>query len=76
MKDLMKHLPLTLSVLTFLMIGSFWLGQSPKKGCQTCTSMRARISQAPERLKAWEGKGDKIRGRREKGKRGPKTEGK
>ena len=72
----MKHLPLTLSVLTFLMVGMLWMDATPKGGCQACTSMRGRMSQAPERVKAWEGKADRGRGRREEGKRGPKKEAK
>ena len=76
----MKHLPLTLSVLTFVLVGMLWLDATPKGGCQACTSVRARMSQGPERAKAWGSKGDTGRMRREegkkgkRGKRGPKKE--
>jgi len=74
MKDLMKHLPLTLSVLTFLMVGMLWM-DAPKRGCQSCTGIRARMSQGMEKMKARGSRGDTGRMKRvEEGKRGPKKE--
>ena len=74
MKDLMKHLPLTLSVLTFLMVGMMWIDATPLGGCQDCTSMRGRMPQGIERMKARGSKGDTGRMKREEGKRGPRKE--
>lgn len=78
MKDIMKHLPLTLSVLTFLMVGSMWM-DSRESGCANCTGMRAaRMSQPAShpKMKMKGSRGDSGRMRREEGKRGPKKEDK
>jgi len=80
MKDLMKHLPLSLSVLTFVLVGMLWLDVTPQGGCQDCTSMRGRMAQGMmQKKQAWGSKGDTGRMRREEGregKRGPKKEAK
>ena len=70
MKDLMKHLPLTLSVLTFVLVGLMWFDVAPKGDCK-CSDMRGRMTQGMmQKKKAWGSKGDTGRMRREEGREG------
>jgi hypothetical protein len=74
MKDFMKQLPLALSLLTLLLVGSMWL-DSRDSNCENCTRMRQGISQRMGQMKKNVGsRGDTGHGqwKKEDGKRYPK----
>ena len=58
MKDLKKYLPISISVLTFVMVSMMWLDFSPTKekgkccSMQSCCSVQAKMSQGMRKMRA------------------------
>lgn len=52
MKDLKKYLPISISVLTFVMVSMLWLDFSPTKEKGRCCSMQAKMSQGMRKMRA------------------------